>query len=88
MLGIPRDWTPIVGFNPASGIGTAGGYVGPGVATSNLAARSLVDRALSRNTPFTRLPWVHARARRWEPEPFCYLGARLVYSLYRAADRR
>jgi glycine/D-amino acid oxidase-like deaminating enzyme len=88
VLGVPRDWTPIVGFDPATGLGSAGGYVGSGVATSNLAARTLVDLALGIDSPLRRLPWVHARPRRWEPEPLRWLGARLVYGLYRAADRR
>ena len=30
-LGIPRDWFPSVGLDPATGIGWAGGYVGDGV---------------------------------------------------------
>ncbi|HZE04199.1 MAG TPA: FAD-binding oxidoreductase, partial [Solirubrobacteraceae bacterium] len=88
VLGVPRDWTPIVVFDPRTGIGSAGGYVGSGVATSNLAARVLVDLVLGADSPLTRLPWVHDRARRWEPEPLRYLGARLIYRLYRAADRR
>src|SRR5690606_24097272 len=31
-LGVPRDWRPSVSFDPASGFGFAGGYVGDGVA--------------------------------------------------------
>ena len=31
-LGIARDWHPSVGFDPVTGIGWAGGYVGDGVA--------------------------------------------------------
>jgi hypothetical protein len=58
------------------------------VAASNLAARTLTDLVCGVDSPLTRLPWVRGRARRWEPEPLRWLGARLVYGLYRAADRR
>ena len=88
VLGVRRDWTPTVSFDRASGVGGAGGYVGSGVSATNLAARTLVDLVLHRDSSLTRLPWVRGRARRWEPEPLRWLGARLVYGLYRAADRR
>ncbi len=71
-LGIPRDWMPSVGLR--DGIGWAGGYVGDGVAATNLAGRTLADLILSRETPLTRLPWVNHRSRRWEPEPLRWLG--------------
>ena len=88
VLGVRRDWTPTVRFDPARGLGDAGGYVGSGVAATNLAARVLVDLVLGAESPLTRLPWVRDRARPWEPEPLRWLGARLVYGLYRGADRR
>jgi hypothetical protein len=58
------------------------------VTTTNLAARTLVDLVTGEDSALTRLPWVRDRARRWEPEPLRWLGARLVYGLYRAADQR
>lgn len=88
VLGVPRDWSPMVRFDPATGLGTAGGYVGHGVATTNLAGRTLRDLILGDETALTALPWVGRDARRWEPEPLRWLGARLVYTLYRYADRR
>lgn len=87
VLGVPRDWSPTVRLDAATGLGTAGGYVGSGVATSNLAGRTLRDLVLGEETELTRLPWVGRTARRWEPEPLRGIGARLVYALYRAADR-
>ena len=42
-LGIARDWTASVGLDPATGLGWAGGYVGDGVSTTNLAGRTLAD---------------------------------------------
>lgn len=88
VLGVSRDWCPTVGLDRASGIGFAGGYAGEGVAASNLAARTLRDLVLGRDSELTRLPWVGRPARDWEPEPLRFLGARGIYSLYRLADHR
>ena len=74
-LGIPRDWCASVGFDQDTGQGWAGGYVGQGVATTNLAGRTLRDLVLGEPTALTRLPWVGHRSRRWEPEPLRWLGA-------------
>ncbi len=73
-LGIPRDWCPSVGLDPASGLAWAGGYVGDGVSTTNLAGRTLRDLVLGRTTPLTSLPWVDHRSRAWEAEPLRWLG--------------
>jgi glycine/D-amino acid oxidase-like deaminating enzyme len=73
-LGIARDWTASVGLDPWTGIGWAGGYVGDGVSTTNLAGRTLADLVLGQDTELTRLPWVGHRSRRWEPEPWRWLG--------------
>jgi glycine/D-amino acid oxidase-like deaminating enzyme len=87
VLGVPRDWCPSVDADVASGVAWAGGYVGLGVAASNLAARTLRDLLLGARSELTALPWVGHRARRWEPEPLRWAEIRSVYSLYRAADR-
>jgi glycine/D-amino acid oxidase-like deaminating enzyme len=73
-LGITRDWTASVGLDRSTGIGWAGGYVGDGVGTTNLAGRTLTDLVLHRDTELTRLPWVGHRSRSWEPEPLRWLG--------------
>ncbi len=88
VLGVSRDWCPWVSFDPASGIGFAGGYAGDGVAATNLAGRTLRDLVLGRDTPLTDLPWVNTRPRAWEPEPLRYAGARGIYALYRKADHQ
>ncbi|WP_344316756.1 FAD-dependent oxidoreductase, partial [Actinoplanes couchii] len=88
-LGIPRDWMPSVGLR--DGVAWAGGYVGDGVAASNLAGRTLTDLILNRTTPLTALPWVNHRSRRWEPEPARWLGintALKATALLDAWDRR
>ena len=55
-------------------MGWAGGYVGDGVGTTNLAGRTLADLVLGRDTDLTRLPWVGHRSPPWEPEPLRWLG--------------
>ena len=88
VLGVPRDWCASVALDPVTGLGHAGGYVGSGLTTTNLAARTLADLTLGEATELTRLPWVDHRVRRWEPEPLRWLGVHAMYALYRAADRR
>ena len=88
VLGVPRDWTATVDLDRTTGLGTAGGYVGSGLTTTNLAGRTLADLVLARDTELTRLPWVSRRVRRWEPEPLRWLGVQTMYALYRTADRR
>jgi len=73
-LGIPRDWCASVGLDRSTGLAWAGGYVGDGVSTTNLAGRTLRDLVLERDTPLTTLPWVGHRSRPWEPEPLRWLG--------------
>jgi len=87
-IGVARDWTASVRFDPRSGLGSAGGYVGYGVGAANLAGRTLRDLVLREETELTRLAWVDHYARRWEPEPLRWLGATGIAALYRAADRR
>jgi glycine/D-amino acid oxidase-like deaminating enzyme len=93
VLGVPRDWCASVQLDRSTGLGWAGGYVGSGVATSNLAARTLrdlvqLDSGQGQRTELTALPWVGHRVRRWEPEPFRWVGVRGMYAAYRGADRR
>jgi glycine/D-amino acid oxidase-like deaminating enzyme len=73
-LGIPRDWCASVGLDRGTGLGWAGGYVGDGVATTNLAGRTLADLVLGTGSDLTRLPWVNHRSRQWEAEPLRWLG--------------
>ncbi len=73
-LGVARDWCASVGLDPVTRVGWAGGYVGDGVSTTNLAGRTLRDLVLGRDTELTRLPWVGHRSPRWEPEPLRWLG--------------
>ncbi len=73
-IGIARDWCASVGLDGPTGIGWAGGYVGDGLSTTNLAGRTLRDLVLGRDSALTQLPWVGHRSRSWEPEPLRWLG--------------
>jgi glycine/D-amino acid oxidase-like deaminating enzyme len=86
-LGVPRDWFPSVGLDPDTGMGWAGGYVGDGVAATNLAGRTLADLIPRRDTPITALPWVDHRCRLWEPEPLRWVGATAALHAMASADR-
>lgn len=87
-LGAPRDWTCSVDFDPKSGMARAGGYVGDGVTTTNLAGRTLADLITGRSTDITKLPWVGHRSRGWEPEPVRWLAVNAMTRLADLADRR
>ncbi|MBA3289365.1 MAG: FAD-dependent oxidoreductase, partial [Acidimicrobiia bacterium] len=76
-LGVPRDWHAGVRFDRDTGAGAAGGYVGDGVAATNLAGRLMADLVTGRTSELTALPWAGHRSRRWEPEPLRWLGINL-----------
>jgi glycine/D-amino acid oxidase-like deaminating enzyme len=73
-LGVPRDWHCSVGLDRSAGLAWAGGYVGDGVGTTNLAGRTLADLITGTTSELTALPWVGHSSRRWEPEPLRWLG--------------
>jgi glycine/D-amino acid oxidase-like deaminating enzyme len=87
VLGVPRDWKATVGLDPATGLGWAGGYVGTGVAATNLAARTLRDLILDPGSELTTMPWVNRKVRRWEIEPLRWIAVQAMYKAYYAADR-
>ena len=77
-MGVPRDWRVSVGLDRESGRAWAGRYAGEGVAATNLAARTLTDLILERDTEFARLVWVGPDFPNWEPEPLRYIGMTAV----------
>jgi glycine/D-amino acid oxidase-like deaminating enzyme len=87
-IGVPRDWCASAGLDRSTGLGWAGGYVGDGVSTTNLAGRTLTDLILGRDTSITRLPWVGHRSPRWEPEPLRWLGANAGLQAMSLADHQ
>jgi len=88
VLGIPRDWVPSLRFDRGRGLGVLGGYIGEGVAAANLAGRTMADLITGANTERASLPWVGLGSRRWEPEPFRWLGVRGSRRVLVAADTR
>ena len=86
-LGIPRDWHSSVGLDRDTGLAWAGGYVGDGVATTNLAGRTLADLITGADSDLVALPWVDHRSPRWEPEPLRWLGVNAGLWAMKAADR-
>ena len=83
-----RDWYSSVGVDRSNGSAWAGAYVGDGVATTNLAGRTLRDLILGHDTPLTGLPWVGHRSKLWEPEPLRWLGVNAALSAMASADDR
>jgi glycine/D-amino acid oxidase-like deaminating enzyme len=88
-LGVSRSLRPQVQFDPASRIGSAGGYFGNGVGASHLAGRTLADLVCGRASERLHTPWVNppGARRRWEAEPLRWLGFRAARSLMEVADR-
>jgi glycine/D-amino acid oxidase-like deaminating enzyme len=86
-LGVPRDWYSSVGFDHSTGLAWAGGYVGDGVTTANLAGHTLADLITGTESELTSLPWVNHRSRRWEPEPLRWIGTNLGLWTAASADR-
>ena len=85
-LGVPRDWHPFVSPLAGGRVVVAGGYVGDGVATANLAGRTAADLVTGRSTPLTSLPWVGKVPPRWEPEPLRFAGVNAVIGSLSVAD--
>jgi glycine/D-amino acid oxidase-like deaminating enzyme len=87
-IGVPRDWCASAGLDPSTGLGWAGGYVGDGVATTNLAGRTLADLVTGHDSQITRLPWVGHRSPRWEAEPLRWLGMNAGLQVMSWADKQ
>ena len=84
---MPRDLHASVGYDRDRGLAWGGGYVGDGVATANLAGRTLAQLIAGGESDLTRLPWVGHRSRDWEPEPLRWLGVNGGRVLMTYADR-
>lgn len=84
---MPRDWHPTIAYDERSGIATARGYVGHGVAPSNLAGRTLAELITGERSERTELPLVGHRSPNWEPEPLRWLGVRFAQAALERVDR-
>ncbi len=85
-IGVPRDWHAAVDFDEESRIAWAGGYVGDGLSTTNLAGRTIADLVTGTESELTELPWVNHRSRKWELEPLRFIGANLGLVAMDVAD--
>ena len=81
---VKRDWAPYLQWD--GHFGAFGGYVGDGVTLSYLAANSMADLILGKNTVRATLPYVGWKSAKWEPEPFRWLGVNLGIKLSELAD--
>jgi glycine/D-amino acid oxidase-like deaminating enzyme len=81
---VKRDWAPYLQWDGR--FGAFGGYVGDGVTLSYLAANSMADLILGKNTVRASLPYVGWKSAKWEPEPFRWLGVNLGIKLSELAD--
>ena len=96
-VGVARFWSGwtafTTDFNPVFGVeGGRGnifyglGYAGHGLSQGTLMGAVLAERILGREHRLEAA--VRRRVRRWPPEPFRWVGARLLISKLMAADRR
>jgi glycine/D-amino acid oxidase-like deaminating enzyme len=85
-LGVPRDWHATASYDTTSGIARAGGYVGDGLSTTNLAGRTLADLITGTDSELVRLPWVNHASPDWEPEPLRFIGANAGLAAMAVAD--
>jgi glycine/D-amino acid oxidase-like deaminating enzyme len=86
-VSVTRDWQPFANFNKTTGQAKAGGYVGDGVTLSYLAAKTLADLILEKDSELTKLPFANHTPPLWEPEPLRWLGVNSVVKLIGLADR-
>lgn len=77
-IDVSADHLPRIGALAGGRLHFAFGYSGNGVAPSHLAGRILAARVLGSDEPLTRLPIVGRVPRRLPPEPFRYVGARIL----------
>lgn len=86
VLGVPRDWSPFVDYVEHQRLIHVGGYVGQGVTAAYVAGRIVGDLASGVQSEYTDGPWIRPRPRKWEFEPFRWIGSNAVRAMYETAD--
>jgi glycine/D-amino acid oxidase-like deaminating enzyme len=87
-IGVPRDFMPTMTYDRARGVASARGYVGNGVATTNLAGRVLADLIAGAKSEIINLPCVDHRSPNWELEPLRWFAVHYIQRAYWAIDRK
>jgi glycine/D-amino acid oxidase-like deaminating enzyme len=85
-VGMPRDWMPMVAFDPNTRIATARGYTGQGVSTTNLTGRILAELISGNRTALSQLPLAGRQSPLWEVEPLRWLAVRYMQDAFRRID--
>lgn len=91
-LGLSRRFRPHAIVDHRSGLATAGGYAGEGVAAAHLMGRTTAELIAGIDSPRTRAPWAHvgvvpdAVLRCWEPDPVRWLAAQAIGASYSAEE--
>jgi glycine/D-amino acid oxidase-like deaminating enzyme len=87
-LAMPRDREPSVLVDHQRGLASSTGYTGDGVTLSRVCAEAIADMITTPDveTAATRLPFVQRTSRRWEVEPFRWLGINAGLTLATYAD--
>ena len=85
-LGVHRDWFASASVDHHNHVATLGGYVGDGVAFSYVAAKEVAHSITGTPLDHHPLPIVNHVSRRWEPEPFRYIGINSILRLTERAD--
>jgi hypothetical protein len=86
-VGAPRDWHAYANVDRATGMCAGGGYVGDGVALSNLVGRTLAHQIVDTGDALTRSLLVNHQSKQWEIEPLRWLGVNSLLALTELADR-
>jgi glycine/D-amino acid oxidase-like deaminating enzyme len=88
-LALPRDHSPSVVIDYATGLASAGGYTGDGVVLSYVAGSTLADLIASPGTETERtvMPFVQHEFKRWEVEPLRWAGINVGLGLAAWSDR-
>jgi glycine/D-amino acid oxidase-like deaminating enzyme len=85
-VAITREMVPHVG-GTGDGVYYAHGYCGNGISVTHTASKSLRDLILGRDSTYTNLLFVNGAEKGFPPEPFSYLGSKLVTNALAVQDR-